>query len=105
MALGASGGMVPCPTALILLLTCISLGRTAFGMMLLLSFSVGLAIILMATGLVVIYAKHLVPERHRHAESGLMRTLPVISAAVIVVIGVVMTGVSLGWLPAMRFFG
>jgi hypothetical protein len=34
-----------------------------------------------------------------------MRAMPVISAAVITVIGVVMTGVSLGWLPAIRFFG
>jgi len=105
IALGASGGMVPCPAALILLLTCISLGRPGFGMMLLLSFSVGLAIVLMATGLVVLYAKNLVPERHRHSESGFMRAMPVVSAAIILVIGVVMTGVSLGWLPANRFLG
>lgn len=105
MALGASGGMVPCPAALILLLTCISLGRPGFGMLLLLSFSVGLAIVLMATGMVVLFAKNLVPERHRNSDSRLMRALPVFSAAVIVVIGVVMTGVSLGWLPSVRFLG
>jgi hypothetical protein len=34
-----------------------------------------------------------------------MRAMPVISAAVIVVIGIFMTGVSLGWLPAIRFLG
>jgi hypothetical protein len=34
-----------------------------------------------------------------------MLAMPVLSAAVIVVIGIVMTGVSLGWLPAVRFFG
>jgi len=105
IALGASGGMVPCPAALILLLTCISLGRTGFGMLLLLSFSVGLAIVLMATGLVVLYAKNLVPERHRNSQSAFMRYMPVLSAAVIVVVGVVMTGVSLGWLPAVKFLG
>jgi len=105
MALGASGGMVPCPAALILLLTCISLGRPGFGMLLLLSFSVGLAMVLMATGLVVLYAKHLIPERHRNSQSAFMRAMPVISAAIIVVIGVAMTGVSLGWFPAVRFFG
>jgi ABC-type nickel/cobalt efflux system permease component RcnA len=105
MALGASGGMVPCPAALILLLTCISLGRPGFGILLLLSFSVGLAMVLMATGLVVLFAKNLVPERHRNSESPLMLAMPVLSAAVIVVIGIVMTGVSLGWLPAVRFFG
>lgn len=105
IALGASGGLVPCPAALILLLTCISLGRPGFGMLLLLSFSLGLALVLMATGMAVLYAKNLVPERHRHAESPLMQMMPVLSAAVIVVVGIVMTGVSLGWLPAMRFLG
>ena len=97
--------MVPCPAALILLLSCISLGRPGFGMLLLLSFSVGLAMVLMATGLMVLFAKRLVPERHRDSDSPLMRVMPVISAAIIVVIGVVMTGVSLDWLPAIRFFG
>ncbi len=59
----------------------------------------------MATGLVVLYAKHLVPERHRSSQSLFMRTMPVISAAVIMMVGVVMTGVSLGWIPAVRFLG
>lgn len=105
IALGASGGLVPCPAALILLLTCISLGRPGFGMLLLLAFSVGLAMVLMATGMAVLYAKHLIPERHRNSRSPLVQMLPVISAAIIVVVGVVMTGVSMGWLPAVRFFG
>jgi ABC-type nickel/cobalt efflux system permease component RcnA len=105
IALGASGGMVPCPAALILLLTCISLGRPAFGVLLLLAFSVGLAVVLMATGLVVLYAKHLIPERHRNSNSGFMQALPVISAAVVVVVGLLMTGASLGLVPAVRFLG
>ena len=105
MALGASGGMVPCPAALILLLTCISLGRPTFGVLLLLAFSIGLAIVLMATGLVVLYAKHLIPERHRNSNSGFMQAMPVISAAVVVVVGLLMTGVSLGLMPAVRFLG
>jgi len=105
MALGASGGMVPCPAALVLLLTCISLGRPAFGVLLLLAFSVGLAVVLMATGLVVLYAKNLIPARHRHSDSGLMQAMPVISAAIVVVVGLVMTGVSLGLMPSVRFLG
>ena len=105
MALGASGGMVPCPAALILLLTAISLGRPGFGMLLLLSFSVGLAIVLMATGMVVLYAKHLIPEKHRNSQSPFMRIMPVLSAGIIVVVGIVMTCVSMGWIRAVRFFG
>jgi hypothetical protein len=59
----------------------------------------------MATGLVVLYAKHLIPERHRNSNSGFMQALPVISAAVVVVVGLLMTGASLGLVPAVRFLG
>jgi nickel/cobalt exporter len=102
LALGASGGLVPCPSALILLLSAISIGRVALGMVLLVAFSLGLAIVLTATGLLVLYAKNLFPERKTESSS-FFRYMPVVSAAVIVIIGVVMTGVSLGWIPASRF--
>ena len=106
LALGASGGMVPCPAALVLLLSCISLGRPALGITLLLAFSLGLALVLMAIGLAVLGAKNLVPESRRpSASSPLMRMLPVASALVIFLVGVVMTGAALGVLPAIRFLG
>jgi nickel/cobalt exporter len=104
IALGASGGLVPCPSALILLLSAISIGRVGLGMVLLLSFSLGLAIVLMATGLVVLYAKNMLPEGTAQG-SAFFRYMPIVSAAVIFVIGVAMTGVSLGWIPAGRFIG
>jgi ABC-type nickel/cobalt efflux system permease component RcnA len=104
MALGASGGLVPCPSALILLLSAISIGRVGLGMVLLLAFSLGLALVLMATGMAVLYAKNLFPER-KGAGGAFFRYMPVISAAAIVVIGVVMTTVSLGWFQAGRFIG
>jgi len=56
----------------------------------------------MATGLTVLYAKNLLPRRQR-TDNFVFRYMPVISAAAILVIGLVMTGVSLGWLPAARF--
>jgi ABC-type nickel/cobalt efflux system permease component RcnA len=104
IALGASGGLVPCPSALILLLSAISIGRVGLGMVLLLAFSLGLAIVLTATGLLVLYAKNLFPER-KPEHSAFFRYMPVFSAAVIVIIGVVMTSVSLGWIPTNRFIG
>ena len=104
IALGASGGLVPCPSALILLLSAISIGRVGLGMVLLLSFSIGLAIVLTATGLLVLYAKNLFPERTGNPNA-FFRYMPVVSAAAILVIGVVMTSVSLGWIPAGRFLG
>ena len=106
LALGASGGMVPCPAALVLLLSCISLGRPALGIILLLAFSLGLALVLMAIGLAVLGAKRLVPESRRpSASSPWMQILPVASAFVIFVVGVVMTGAALGIIPTIRFLG
>jgi nickel/cobalt exporter len=105
LALGASGGMVPCPAALVLLLSCISLGRPGLGILLLITFSLGLALVLMAIGLAVLGAKALVPATKRpEASSVWMQILPVASAAIIFLIGIFMTGVSLGWLPVIRFF-
>src|SRR6266849_1468916 len=55
VALGASGGLVPCESALVLLLSAIALRRVGLGLLLLVSFSLGLAIVLMAVGALVIY--------------------------------------------------
>jgi ABC-type nickel/cobalt efflux system permease component RcnA len=71
---------------------------------LLVSFSLGLAIVLTATGMVVLYAKNLLPE-HKRRDNAFFRYMPVVSAAAIVLIGVLMTSVSLGWVPANRFIG
>jgi ABC-type nickel/cobalt efflux system permease component RcnA len=95
VALGASGGLVPCPSALVLLLTAVSLGRTGLGLILLVAFSAGLAVVLTATGLVVLYAKHWLPDGQKAASHAVFRYLPVVSAAIIVGIGVAMTWVSL----------
>ena len=97
IALGASGGLVPCPTALVLLLTSIAIGRVAFGLVLLTAFSLGLAVILMAIGCAVLFAKNLIPESSTIMTHPFFRYVPVASAAFIVCVGMVMTGVSLGW--------
>jgi ABC-type nickel/cobalt efflux system permease component RcnA len=94
IALGASGGLVPCPSALVLLLSAIALGRVALGLTLLVAFSAGLAVVLMAIGLAVLYAKHLVPNTEKAARNPLMRYLPVASAGVITCAGIVMTVVA-----------
>ena len=98
-ALGASGGLVPCESALVLLLSAIALRRAGLGLVLLVAFSLGLAIVLMGIGVMVIYAKNLVGARTSAAQSPFFRWIPVASAAVVLVIGLLMTGVSLGWIP------
>jgi nickel/cobalt transporter (NicO) family protein len=96
IALGASGGLVPCPSALVLLLSSVALGRVALGLTLLVAFSMGLAVVLMVVGMTVLYAKHLLPDSQRTADNRAFRYLPVASAAVIVCAGILMTGVALG---------
>jgi nickel/cobalt transporter (NicO) family protein len=98
VALGASGGLVPCESALVLLLSAIALRRVGLGLLLLVSFSLGLAIVLMGIGVLVIYAKNLLPESKRTSGNPFFRWMPVASAAVVLVLGLLMTGVSLGWI-------
>jgi nickel/cobalt exporter len=87
LAIGVSGGLVPCPAALVLLLSAISLGRLGFGMVLVVAFSVGLAIVLSGIGILMIYAKRLF-ERFSF-EARAPRLLPVASALAISLAGVV----------------
>ena len=93
MALGASGGLMPCPSALVLLLSSVALGRVATGLALLVAFSAGLAVVLTAVGVLAVYAKRLVPEIGGNAA---FRWVPVASAALIACVGVVMTAAALG---------
>ena len=92
IALGASGGLVPCPSALVLLLSAISLGRAGLGMLLLVGFSAGLAVVLMGMGVLVLCVGNLLPASGKFTGSRAFRLLPVASAALITCVGLVMTG-------------
>ena len=59
LALGVTGGIVPCPAALVVLLSAFALHRVGFGLLLIVAFSVGLAAVLIAIGLAMVYARHL----------------------------------------------
>ncbi len=87
VAIGVSGGLVPCPAALVLLLGAISLGRLGFGMVLVVLFSMGLAVVLTGIGLLMVYARK-VFERYAF-EARIPRFLPVASAAAISCVGLV----------------
>jgi ABC-type nickel/cobalt efflux system permease component RcnA len=103
IALGVSGGLVPCPSALILMLSAIGLGRTAFGLGLLVTFSAGLALVLVAIGLIVIYAKHLLPGRDDLKRHPMFRLAPVFSAVVVMILGALITLTSVGWVRPIAF--
>jgi nickel/cobalt transporter (NicO) family protein len=91
VALGVSGGLVPCPAALVLLLGAISLDRLGFGMVLVLAFSAGLAVVLTGIGLLMIYARKRF-ERFSF-EAKVPRLVPVASASIITLAGI---GIALG---------
>jgi ABC-type nickel/cobalt efflux system permease component RcnA len=86
-ALGITGGIIPCPAALVVLLSALSLRRVGFGLLLIVAFSLGLALVLIAIGLLVVYARRLVA---RFDESGplVTRWLPLTSSAVMTLLGV-----------------
>jgi nickel/cobalt exporter len=89
IAVGVSGGILPCPSALVVLLAAISLHRVAFGLVLILAFSAGLALSITGVGLVAVLAKR---RFARASFDGLLiRALPAVSALVILVAGVAMT--------------
>ncbi len=85
LALGISGGLVPCPSAMVLLLAAIALNKTAYGMLLVLVFSVGLAITLTLVGLIFLYARSRLGRRG--AGKRWSRLLPLASASFITVVG------------------
>jgi nickel/cobalt transporter (NicO) family protein len=89
LAVGVSGGLLPCPSALVVLLAAISLHRVAFGMILILAFSAGLALSITGIGLVAVLAKHVF--RRASFEGRVIRLLPAASALVILAAGLAMT--------------
>lgn len=98
IALGIAGGIVPCPSALVLLLSAIALHQAAYGMLLVSAFSLGLASVLIAIGLMVVYARQWLDSAAGHdsvlrlpSGGGLRQHLPVASAMAIILTGIVLT--------------
>jgi nickel/cobalt exporter len=86
LALGISGGIVPCPAALVVLLSAVSLQRIGFGLLLIVAFSIGLAGVLIAIGLLMVYAREFMSRFHTE---GLVftRWLPLASSTIITLFG------------------
>jgi nickel/cobalt exporter len=88
LAMGAAAGLIPCPSALVVLLAAVSQHELALGMVLIVAFSLGLAGTLTALGLAVVHARRLVP---RLELPRLAAALPAASALLIVGVGCVLT--------------
>jgi nickel/cobalt transporter (NicO) family protein len=99
IGLGAAAGIIPCPSALVVLLGAISQHEVALGLLLIVAFSFGLAGTLTALGLAVVYARKLLPRLGRLGRGGaagrrlgrVAAALPAASAVVIVGVGCLLT--------------
>jgi nickel/cobalt transporter (NicO) family protein len=89
LGMGASAGLIPCPSALVVLLGAIAQHEVGLGLVLIVAFSLGLAATLTGLGLAVVYAGRLTTRLHMPPR--VVTALPAVSAAVIVVVGCVLT--------------
>jgi ABC-type nickel/cobalt efflux system permease component RcnA len=89
VGMGASAGLIPCPSALVVLLAAVSQHEIALGLLLIVAFSLGLAGTLTALGLAVVYAGRATSRLSVPAWVG--TALPALSALVIVVAGIALT--------------
>jgi ABC-type nickel/cobalt efflux system permease component RcnA len=89
VALGASAGLIPCPSALVVLLGAIAQGQIGLGMVLIVAFSAGLAMTLTALGLAVVFAGRAISRMP--VPGRLTLALPTVSAVLIVGVGIVLT--------------
>jgi ABC-type nickel/cobalt efflux system permease component RcnA len=96
--LGITGGIVPCPAALVVLLSAFSLHRIGFGLFLITAFSFGLAAVLVIVGLSMVCAKRVMSARLR-AGNAALRYLPLLSSAFMVVLGVGITASAVASVP------
>jgi nickel/cobalt exporter len=88
LVLGITGGIIPCPAALVVLLSAVALDRVGFGLFLIVAFSFGLAAVLILMGLLAVYAGRWM-SRLPMEGALIERWLPLASAAMITVLGCV----------------
>jgi ABC-type nickel/cobalt efflux system permease component RcnA len=89
VGVGVAAGILPCPSALVVLLSAIALHRVGFGIVLILAFSLGLAATITGIGLVAVLARRTFSRAS--LDGRLVRVLPAVSAFVILCVGLVLT--------------
>ena len=90
--MGVAGGLVPSPSALVVLLASIGLGRTVFGVLLVIAYGLGMAATLTAVGLTLVrlrdrLSRRLTTTRSSSLLRGVARTAPLLTAALVMTVG------------------
>jgi len=93
LGVGVAAGLLPCPSALVVLLSAIALHRIGLGLALIVAFSVGLAATITGIGLVAVFARRAFGRLQ--LDGAVIRALPALSALVILVVGIGITAKSL----------
>lgn len=91
---GLTGGLIPCPAAITVLLLCLHLGQVSLGITLVSAFSIGLALTLVTVGMLAAVSLRYVSQRSSRFD-GLMARAPYVSSALIGLVGFVM--IYAGW--------
>ncbi len=99
-ALGLSGGMIPSVSALLVLIGSISIGRPEWGIVLTVAFGMGMAVVLVGIGLALVYARGFVERFPRTRSLRLDTRLPLVTAAIVLGAGLLITGQGLAALAA-----
>ena len=96
VVLGVAGGLAPSPSALLVLLGAIALGRTALGIGLVAAYGVGLAAVLVGVGLLLVRFRSVAERLLRRRQDGrlarITRVLPFVTGVAVVVGGLVVAG-------------
>ena len=89
LGVGIAAGILPCPSALVVLLSAIALHRIGFGLALIVAFSIGLACTVTGIGLLAVLARRAFGRVS--LDGPLVRALPAVSALVILCVGAAIT--------------
>jgi ABC-type nickel/cobalt efflux system permease component RcnA len=92
VGMGIAGGLVPSPSALIVLLGAVGLGRTVFGVLLVIAYGVGMAAMLTAAGLVLVRVRDRWASRPRRTLARLAALAPTGTAALVLCVGLGLAG-------------
>lgn len=102
LALGISGGLLPCPSALLALLGAVAVGSAGFGLMIVVAFSLGLAATLSGIGLLFLYAGRFLERRAISGRwSGVLQFAPAVAAVAVTASGVMIVARCLGELQGL----
>jgi len=88
LALGITGGIIPCPSALMVLLVAVQFEKVGLGLLLILAFSVGLAAVLTGIGLLMVYSRGLLNKVSFKRGRGVLGRLPMASALGVCCLGI-----------------